>query len=97
MRDPDGDVAIISVSRTVAENIAAGFMPFVAKIDIEGGESELFAPPTDWVDQFPLLIEELHDWLLSGQGMSRSFLKCIAGLNRDFAHIGENIFSIRNC
>ena len=94
--DPDGDVAMISVSRIVAENIAAGFTPFIAKIDIEGGESELFAPPTEWVDQFPLLIVELHDWLLPGQGTSRSFLKCMAALDRDFVHIGENVFSIRN-
>jgi len=38
----------------------------------------------------------LHDWLLPGQGTSRSFLKCMAALDRDFVHIGENVFSIRN-
>ncbi len=92
----DGAVPILSVSRMVAEKCAAGFSPFIAKIDIEGGEAELFAPPVDWVDQFPLLTVELHDWLLPGQGTSRAFLQCIAARNRDFVHIGENIFSIRN-
>ena len=48
----DGAVPMISVSRTVEEKCTAGFDPFIAKIDIEGGEADLpFAPPTDWVDQ----------------------------------------------
>jgi len=34
--------------------------------------------------------------MLPRQGTSRNFLKCIANLDRDFLHIGENIFSIRN-
>jgi FkbM family methyltransferase len=92
----DGAVPMISVSRVVAGKCAAGFAPFIAKIDIEGGEADLFTPPTDWVDRFPLLTVELHDWLLPGQGTSRSFLQCVAARNRDFVHIGENIFSIRN-
>ncbi len=27
---------------------------------------------------------------------SRSFLQCVAGLDRDFVYLGENIFSIAN-
>ena len=92
----DGDVPIVSIARLVAEKQAEGFDPFIAKIDIEGGERDLFAPPTDWVDQFPLVIVELHDWLMPGQGTSRTFLQCVAARDRDFVHIGENIFSIRN-
>lgn len=30
------------------------------------------------------------------EGTSRSFLQCVATRDRDFVHIGENIFSIRN-
>lgn len=92
----DGSVPLVSISRVVAEKCAAGFAPFIAKIDIEGGEADLFAPPTDWVDRFPLMMVELHDWLMPGQGTSRTFLQCIAARDRDFVHIGENIFSIRN-
>ena len=92
----DGDVPRISIGRVVAEKAAAGYAPFIAKIDIEGGEADLFTPPTDWVDQFPLMIVELHDWLMPGQGTSRTFLQCVAGRDRDFVHIGENVFSIRN-
>ena len=92
----DGDVPLVSMARIVAEKAAAGYCGFIAKIDIEGGEADLFTPPTDWVDLFPLMIVELHDWLLPGQGTSRGFLQCVAARDRDFVHLGENVFSIRN-
>ena len=34
------------------------------KIDIEGGESELFEKNIEWIEKFPLIIIELHDWML---------------------------------
>jgi FkbM family methyltransferase len=89
-------VPVVAAARIVAEKRAHGFEPFIAKIDIEGGEAELFSRDTDWVDEFPLLIIELHDWLLPESGNSRNFLRCVAERNRDFVYIGENIFSIRN-
>jgi len=92
----DGSVPMLSMARIVAEKQAAGYTPFICKIDIEGGEADLFTPPTDWVDPFPLMMVELHDWLMPGQGTSRSFLQCVAARDRDFVHLGENIFSIRN-
>ena len=56
----------------------------------------MFAANTEWVDQTPIIIIELHDWLMPGTANSRAFLQCIAGRDRDFVHIGENIFSIAN-
>ncbi len=94
--DPDGACAMVALARVVAEQVAAGFAPFIAKIDIEGGEDELFRHDTGWVSDFPLLIVELHDWLMPKAGTSRSFLRCVAGLDRDFVHINENVFSVRN-
>jgi FkbM family methyltransferase len=70
--------------------------PFLCKIDIEGGEKDLFADMTGWIDLFPLLVIELHDWLLPGQSTSRNFLREIAMRDRDFVYRGENIFSIAN-
>jgi FkbM family methyltransferase len=72
------------------------YQPFLLKIDIEGGEKDLFSHSREWVQQFPIIIIELHDWMLPGQGTSRSFLKAIAPLDRDFVFFGENIFSIAN-
>lgn len=70
--------------------------PFIAKIDIEGFESELFSQNTDWVKSFPIIIIELHDWLLPGQGTSNNFLRSVTTQARDFLFIGENIVSISN-
>jgi FkbM family methyltransferase len=70
--------------------------PFLCKIDIEGGERDLFSDQTDWIDQFALLVIELHDLLMPRQGVSRSFLQAIAMRDRDFVYLGENIFSIAN-
>lgn len=75
---------------------SGGYFPFIAKIDIEGFESDLFASNTGWVDKFPVLIIELHDWLFPGQGTSANFLRTISALDRDFVYLGENVFSIRN-
>jgi FkbM family methyltransferase len=94
--DANGEVPLVSIARVVAEKVEAGFTPLLAKIDIEGGEADLFAPPAEWVDAFPLLVVELHDWLMPGQGTSRTFLQCVAQRDRDFVHLGENVFSIRN-
>ncbi len=72
------------------------FFPFIAKIDIEGAELDLFSANTDWVARTPLVIVELHDWLLPKGRTSQSFLRCISQLDRDFVYIGENVFSIAN-
>lgn len=73
-----------------------GYSPFIVKIDIEGFESELFSGNTEWVNEFPVLIIEMHDWLFPGQQTSANFLKTISQLDRDFVYLGENVFSIRN-
>lgn len=94
--DDAGKVQLISISRTIGEEKAKNCEPFIVKIDIEGGEDNLFANSTSWVEDFPVLIIELHDWLFPRKGTSRNFLKAISKLDRDFVHLGENIFSIKN-
>ena len=71
------------------------FVPFIIKIDIEGFESELFSKNTEWIDMFPLVIIELHDWMLPKTANSNNFLKEISKLDRDFLYFNENIFSIK--
>ena len=97
--EPGADCGVQGV--TVPEILArypssSGYLPFIVKIDIEGFESDLFAENTDWVNNFPILIIEMHDWLFPGQRTSANFLKTIAGLDRDFVYLGENVFSIKN-
>lgn len=97
---PDPDHATVDAFsfQTVLDRAAkrASVEPFLAKIDIEGHERELFSSNTEWVDGFPLLVVELHDWMLPGTASSRSFLSTVASLDRDLVFAGENAFSIRN-
>jgi FkbM family methyltransferase len=72
------------------------YAPFLCKIDIEGGERELFAEATGWIDRFPLVVIELHDWFFPRQAASHTFLHEMSVRDRDFVYIGENIFSISN-
>ena len=71
-------------------------VPFICKVDIEGAEAELFSKNPDWVDLFPLLIVELHDWMLPGKKSSQPFQRVHASLDRDLILGGENLFSISN-
>lgn len=75
---------------------SAGSKPLICKIDIEGSEAELFSANDEWIDDFPLIVIELHDWLLPGTGNSRNFLRAISKRNFDVVHRGENTFCFNN-
>ena len=90
-----GDVRMVSIDSVLrAEGPLTA--PFVVKVDIEGFESNLFKQNTEWIDQFFVLMIELHDWMLPYQSNSRNFLKAISQYARDFVYFNENIFSIKN-
>jgi FkbM family methyltransferase len=76
--------------------VSAGFEPLMCKIDIEGAETELFGANDAWVDEFPLIVIELHDWLLPGTSNSRNFLRAISKRNFDVVQRGENTFCFNN-
>lgn len=94
--DPSGTVDLVSVDHLLQNTACAECEPFIIKVDIEGFEDELFSKNIGWIERFPLLIMELHDWLLPGRANSRNFLKAIAGLDRDFVFINANVFSLAN-
>lgn len=68
--------------------------PFLAKVDIEGFEENLFSGNTGWVADFPIIIVELHDWRFPGSGTSRPFFQVMAQQRRDFVLVGEHIVCI---
>lgn len=90
------DTASIAIEAETVPNLMRQFgedgVPVIAKIDIEGGESDLFSSNCDWMDAFPCIIIELHDWMLPSKGTSRNFLKQVSARELDFVHRGENIF-----
>lgn len=94
--DPAGDCELVSITRVIESASNQGYNPYIVKIDIEGGEQNLFAASTEWVEDLPILIIELHDKFMPKQRTSHNFLKCVAKYDRDFISIGENIFSLKN-
>lgn len=89
-----GTIPCVTVSQIYQQECQEGVFPFIVKIDIEGAESNLFDKDTAWFAKTPIVIIELHDWLMPKVGTSRSFLQCVAGQPRDFILVGENIYSI---
>jgi FkbM family methyltransferase len=69
---------------------------FIAKIDIEGAEQFLFRSNTEWVASCDVLIIELHDWMIPGEGSSNNFFRSLATLPTfDYLARDENIFVVR--
>lgn len=66
----------------------------IAKIDIEGFESDLFADETGWINDATALFIEPHDWMLPGKGTSRAFRTAI-GPEFDMLISGENLVFVQ--
>jgi FkbM family methyltransferase len=92
----DYKVPVYAAADLVLDQVGRGSAPFIFKIDIEGGESGLFEENTDWIERFPLLVIELHDWLFPGKSNSRNFLRAISSRDFDFVYRGENVFCFNN-
>jgi FkbM family methyltransferase len=92
-RSENGAVPTITMSDAFSR-VSHG-TPFIAKIDIEGFESELFLDNLGWLDDIHMLLIEPHDWLFPGQRTSRSLQ--IATASRDFEILisGENLVYLR--
>ncbi|SRR5581483_8767932 len=89
-----------SVPRITVNDIYASqpadVFPFIVKVDIEGGEMDLFSANTEWVERTPVIMVELHDWMFPKGGTARPFLQCVSKLDRDFIQMSQEIFSISN-
>lgn len=77
-------------------NMHEAAKPFIAKIDIEGSEKELFSGATDWINEFYAIFCEIHDWMLPGEGVSAPFLLSHSELGRDLYLQGDTVVSKRN-
>jgi FkbM family methyltransferase len=90
------EVPVFSASRIVDSEIRKSAVPFICKVDIEGGEDHLFRENTGWTDKFPLLIVELHDYMLPGGARSKGLLTCLSKSDFDVVPHGENVFCFNN-
>jgi FkbM family methyltransferase len=85
-------VPVFTPNGILASFSERNFVPLLFKIDIEGFEEQLFSKNLQWLDKFPMIVIELHDWMLPGSNSSRAFLHAIAERYFDFLHVGENVF-----
>jgi FkbM family methyltransferase len=88
-------VDVVTVDQLLAK-LSDDQMPFILKIDIEGGEQSLFERECEWLTRFPLVVIELHDWMLPGTGSSNNFLRSLSKFNFDILQRGENMFCFNN-
>jgi len=70
--------------------------PCIVKIDIEGAEAEVFIAECEWVKIVPLIIVEIHDWMMPRARSSHPVLQRLLQADRDFVIIGENLFCMPN-
>jgi FkbM family methyltransferase len=89
-------VSVYSLDAILKNELQSGATPLIVKIDIEGGEADLFRASTAWLAHVPLVIIELHDWMLPGKGISRNFLRAVTEHDFDVVHHGENTFCFNN-
>jgi len=85
-------IAVPAISPQTIFTEMNAHVPMIFKIDIEGAEDYLFSGSTEWLDHFPLVIIELHDWMLPFSGSSRNFLRAVANHDFDFIYKNENVF-----
>ena len=74
--------------------------PFIIKIDIEGYEEDLFKNNVGWIKNFPIIIIEIHDWMMPFEASSNNFFKAIyenilINEKRDFVISGENLIIVK--
>jgi FkbM family methyltransferase len=82
-------VVIPAITIDQARAMAGDHQLFAVKIDIESAEDQLFKSNTAWLNDTPLLMIELHDWMLPWVGSSRTFFKALEGMDFDFLLAGE--------
>lgn len=92
VRSDAGSLPAITMDDAVA-TVANGD-PFIAKIDIEGFESDLFAGDQGWIDRTPVIIVEPHDWLLPGRGTSQAFQAAMGSRQFELFISGENLIYV---
>ncbi len=82
---------VASVTMDDAFAVVPNGEPFIAKINVEGFESDVFSGGLEWLDKIGLLFIEPHDWLLPGRHTSRSFQRALGGRDFDLFIVGPHL------
>jgi FkbM family methyltransferase len=84
---------VVTVDRAVG-TVPCGEL-FIAKIDIEGFEHDLFSENLEWLDRAAVVIIEPHDWLLPGALTSRTFQAAFGSRCFEIFQLAENLVYVR--
>ena len=90
----DKPIDMVSLQTILGNDALSDYVPFLLKLDIEGGETDLFDGDCSSFNSFPLIIMEPHDWLFPGKHSSSGFFKFHGASGREFSMKSENIASI---
>jgi FkbM family methyltransferase len=88
----EGQVDSVTISSLLAR--FGAHRPFIIKIDIEGFETVALESGAAWVDELPVMIFEMHDWLRPWSGSGHAFFSLLSRRKRDYLVKGENIFAL---
>jgi FkbM family methyltransferase len=70
-------------------------VPFIAKIDIEGFEKDLFSENLEWLNDVYVVYVEPHDWMMPGQMTSKPFQRALAQHPFEILIRGDNLAFVR--
>ena len=92
MRSETGRISAITMADALAS--VTGGAPFIAKIDIEGFESDVFSGDCSWIDGMAMVIIEPHDWMFPGRHTSAGFQREMGKRGFELFINGENLIYI---
>jgi FkbM family methyltransferase len=87
-------IEILSLKTILASKPESSYSPFLLKVDIEGAEKYLFSSSHALLNQFSVILLELHDRFYPGQGTSVEFFRFHADARREFAMNRTTIASL---
>lgn len=90
---PAHDVTPVALG-DIFEKHSQDTLPFVVKLDIEHISRDLLVANDEWIDRTPVVVVKLRDCLIPGTANVRALVEFLAGRNRDFVYLHDNIFSI---
>src|SRR5262249_25145134 len=91
MEGDSGDVPTVTIPDLLSRE--PNSVALIVKIDIEGGEIELFRSNVEWIEQVALIVIELHDWQGGWRGTGHAVFSRLGKHPRDYMQRGENMFS----
>jgi FkbM family methyltransferase len=91
-RSETGSIPAITMGDALA-SVPDG-TPFIAKIDIEGFESDLFSGDCSWINDMAMVIIEPHDWMHPGKATSAGFQREMGKRGFEVFIQGENLIYI---